>query len=316
MAIDYDSTIQITINVNPAKGQPRAARTAVVDKTMFEMTNLIIENIAFYAAGKQEKALTSNIQRNLSSVVTSELGRMGRSINQLVVGINDRTAQTFVPNESFTGSRGSRAGAWSAGSPPGTLAIAGAESMAMRGLVGPVSLASGTGPWPSRSPKYLKEKKAKVGHTKWFKSTGALGRTLKDPGTYLAAYGPVRVKYTPAPKGTLSPTAIGISNIGTGLPGRRTTRITFGKVEVSVLGRITSDMLNDPGRAQPSPWSTGLFGSLPEEVEKKLLNNEESYRPFLEHFLSYYLTRSIPNAVFRRLERVMANALSSEVNLK
>lgn len=89
----------------------------------------------------------------------------------------------------------------------------------------------------------------------------------------------------------------------------------MGRVEVSVLGRITRDMLGNPGTVQPSAWNTGLFGALPQDVEAKLLNREELYRPFLEHFLSYYLTRSIPNAVFRRIEAIMQTAPRSSVQL-
>lgn len=312
MATNYDQTLQITINLNPVarSGETRAATTQIVDKTMFDMKRLIMENVAFFATQKQEKALKENIHRTFSTIVTKELARMGRQINQLVVGLNGSGAQSFSPNPKFTGSRGSRTGSQAASGPGGTLSLQGAISQAMSGQAAPVSLSSGTGPWPARSPTYLREKKTKVGHTKWFKYTGDLGRALADPATYFSAYGPMKVAYIPAPKGTALPTVVGVSSIGTG--GRRTGRITIGRVEVSVLGRITTDMLNDPGGRQPSPWNTGLFGMLPTDVEEKLLNRQDAYRPFLEHFLSFYLTRAIPNAVFRQIEKVMANALPRE----
>jgi hypothetical protein len=103
------------------------------------------------------------------------------------------------------------------------------------------------------------------------------------------------------------------STIKSGVPGRPTTKIGVGTVRVSVLSRISEDMLSDPGTRQPSAWNTGLFGYLQEDMERKLLNPSGFYRPFLEHFLSFYLTRAIPNAVFRRLEEAVLSGARGDI---
>lgn len=308
-----DQTLTISINLNPGKGQSRAATTQVIDKTMFDMKNLIMENVAFFMAAKQEKALTNNLNRVFGAIVDSELKRMGRQINQFVIGVNDKSTTSNVIGTNDQNAVQRSKSAFQTG-PQGSLAITGGVAKAMQGQTGPVTLSSGTGPWPARSQKYLKQKRAKYGHNKWFKNTGSLGRYLALPSTYYNAYGPVRVTFARAAKGSNLANVIGVSSIPTGVPGKRTSQIRVGTVEVGVLSRITNDMLNSAGQPQPSAWNTGLFASMDPVQEAKLLNREEFYRPFLEHFLSFYLTRAIPNAVFRRIEQVTKNALATEVS--
>lgn len=300
-----DQTIVYTLNINPVKGsgQSRELQKKTVDTTLLEMKNLIIENVAFFVAAKQEKALTQNLNRTFSNIVDKELSRMGRQIQQFAVGIGAKEDQGKT-----SATRGMSVG------PPGQLTISGSESRAMRGQLGPVSLVSGTGPWPARNPEYVKYQRKFGGGGKWFKVTGSLQKYLRDPATYTNAYGPVRVSYKKNPRGVAKPNSVGISSLKSGVSGRRTNNIQLGKLEVSVLGRITSNMLNDPGQRQPKPWSTGLFDYLDPNQSRKLLNNEEFYRPFLEHFLSFYLTKAIPNAVFRRVEEVVTNALAREIS--
>ena len=295
-----DKTITYTLNLNPlgGTGQSRDLQRKEVNTTLLEMKNLILENVAFYVAKGQERALTSNLNRVFSTIVDKELARMGRQISQFAVGIaanadKGKTAST----------RGMSVG------PPGQLTISGAASNAMRGQLGPVSLVSGTGPWPARNPDYVKYQRKFGGGGKWFKVTGSLQKYLREPATYTNAYGPVRVSYKKKPGSLPGGNILGVSSITNGRGGRTTQNIQLGKVEVSVLGRITSNMLNDPGQRQPSPWSTGLFDYLDPKQSRKLMNNEDFYRPFLEHFLSFYLTKSIPNAVFRKIEEVVKSSL-------
>ena len=292
-----DNVVTFTVNINPTHGGSRGAVKSEIEAATLKLSNLIMNNVAFFMAEKQEKALTQNLQRTFATIVQKELARMGRQIKQFAVGIADKSILT---SRGYTNIGGS-------------LSITGVVSEAMQAFAGPVSLVSGTGPWPARSPKYLKERRKAGTGTKWFKQTGALGTYLANPNTYLNAYGPVSVKFTRDSHSPLNTSKVNVSTIRTGLPGRRTRKIGIGTVEVSALSRITSDMLGDPGQKQPSAWKTGLFNYLDPKMESKLLNTEDRYRPFLEHFLSYYLTRSIPNAVFRRIEETAYDMRKAQV---
>jgi hypothetical protein len=306
----YDKVVSYTINVNPVKGsgQTSAVKISEVDKTLDNFKNLIMENVAFYMADKKEQLLVESLESRFTNIVERQLARMGRQINQLAVGIKDNAAFSKTANPKVGGAKFLR----QATGPQGTLTFSGAVSKSMTGLMNPVKLSDGTGPWAARSEDYLRARKREGSGTAWFKRTGELGRYLANPSTYTQAYGGVRVKYTKYPRKTQLPNVVGISR---GIGGRRAKSIRFGKVEVSVLGRITSDMLSDPGQRQPSAWHTGLFGALDDKQAVKLLNVEEFYRPFLGHFLSFYLTRVIPNAIFLQIEKVIANAISKEVTL-
>lgn len=286
-----EQTVTFSINVNPvtSAGQKAGLRKEEVDRGFTYMKNIIIENAAFLMVQKQERALKQSIDRTISSIVEKELSRMGRDVNRLIIGLPDSKARGRIGYQ-----------------PRGTLSIVGGASRAMAGQLGDVNIGDATGPWPARNKQYLKRAK-KLGGGKWFKVTGDLGRYLRNSSAYTAAYGPIKVEYTKAPKGTPTPEVVGVSRMSSGVGGRRSTVVTFGNVHVSALGTITSDMLNDPERRQPSPWRTGLFESFPDKIEAKLLNREETYRPFLEAFLSFYLTKAIPNAVFRQLEQVIQN---------
>ncbi len=296
-----DRSLQFNLNLDLRAGD-NTVDIKAVDKFSFEMDNYIINSITFVVANRQQKLLEQNIRSELGLIVDQQLREMGRKIDQFVVGIGDRTPTVLTRNDRY----GGRSAIRTRTGPPGSLSITGTRSQAFRGInMGPYTLVSGTGPWPARSPGYLARKKRQFGHTKWFENTGRLRKQLRDPSTYTQAYGPVRVSFKRA---SLSQPVAGqtATKMSSGVVGAADRRIALGELRVSVLGRITEDMLNEPGGRQPSPWKTGLFGSLDSDLEKKLLNKEDAYRPFLEVFLSFYLTRSIPNAIFRRLEEKMS----------
>lgn len=295
-----DRSLQFNLNFDLKQGND-TVNLRVVDKFSYDMENYLIENITFVIANRQQKILEQSIHNDLSLIVQQQLREMGRKIDQFVVGIPNNAATTLTRNNRY----GGRSAIRSMTGPPGSLSLTGVRSQAFRGVnMGPFTLVSGTGPWPSRNPNYLARKKRKVGHTKWFQTTGQLRKQLREPSTYTNAYGPVRVSFK---KNQLVDAKAGdvVTRMSSGVAGKADRRIVIGELKVSVLGRITEDMLADPGGRQPSPWMTGLFGSLDDDLEKKLLNRQDAYRPFLEVFLSFYLTRSIPNAIFRRLEEKM-----------
>lgn len=295
-----DRSLQFNLNLDLKQGND-TVDIKTVDKFSYEMENYLVENISFVVANRQQKLLEQSIYSELSIVVEKQLREMGRKIDQFVVGIPNYAPTNLTRNTQY----GGRSAIRSMTGPPGSLSITGVRSQAFRGInMGPFSLVSGTGPWPARSPSYLARKKREVGHTKWFQTTGQLRKQLREPNTYTNAYGPVRVSFK---KTSISQPTPGqsVTRMSSGVAGAADRRVVLGNLKVSVLGRITEDMLANPGERQPSPWMTGLFGSLNDDLEKKLLNREDAYRPFLEVFLSFYLTRAVPNAVFRRIEEKM-----------
>jgi len=147
----------------------------------------------------------------------------------------------------------------------------------------------------------MKYKVRKYRTRRWFKNTGRLQDQLASIGTYRSAYGPISIRFTPTPLASPG----GVSSLGRS-GGGQSTRIMIGKLEVSPLRRIN---LNDlPGIGQKASYNPRLMNPLADSVEKKLTSRPKQgkYRPVLEPFLTYYLTRRIPNAVYRRLEDTLA----------
>lgn len=160
----------------------------------------------------------------------------------------------------------------------------------------------------------------------------------KKGAFYESSFGPIRVTFTPAPavrnQGKFAAArsttpavhpddveggATKRTNIAaTGRPGKLSTDYRIGTLSVDVFGKITPSMLPglstmDPTRADAYP-SEGVVGLFPDDGKHgqrvKLLGTRagQHYRYAVEPFVSYYLTRAIPNAVWRRTERLIGNA--------
>lgn len=190
--------------------------------------------------------------------------------------------------------------------------------------------------WTKRGKHYLKWKRDNGFPEKWWEATGDLADTLGNDSLYIDAFGPVQVLFTRArnqdkAKGGLSKSYI-LSGGGalegqssssrlsaavtqSGRVGRITAEYQIGKLEVITFGRITPNMLPglatmDPKGAHPSGNIDGLAGLLPNDgpggIRNKLLGKQEARRYALEPFVSFFLTRAIPNAIWRRTETLIA----------
>jgi len=155
--------------------------------------------------------------------------------------------------------------------------------------------------WGSRSNAYMKQKK-KEGYTgDWWLRTGELRKQLSNEALY-KQLGPVIVTFTKTDgevKGEAKQTA-------SGRKGNVSSTYSVGRLDVQVMGRVTLDML---GNALHGGNSGKLIPSLfsDKSIANKLLHRGATgYRPVLEPFLSYYLTRAIPNAVFNRTEKLIS----------
>lgn len=239
--------------------------------------NIGIQNVGFRIATQKKDQLAKNLYRDFAPVVERELQDMARKVAMLGVGLN-------AANKA----------------PPGTLSITGRISQAMLGNSGPMSIASVTGQWADRSEIYMKSKFKKYRTRKWFQNTGSLQKSLGKASTYVNSYGPLKVAFKPA---AFSKNSI-ISSLGRSSGGQSPTAISIGRVEITPLRSLR---LNDlPGIGQQASYSERLLGRLPPSIKKKLAGRREKYRPVIEPFLTYYLNRKIPNAVYLKLEDSLA----------
>lgn len=238
---------------------------------------LAIQNVGFRAAKNRQTRLKQNLHRDFAPIVERELQSMANDVSRMAIGLSN-------PNNP----------------PPGVLTTPGRISRPMIGNTGPMSISSMTGTWATRTKPYMKWKLKRYNTRRWFFNTGQLQRQLRSVGTYRNAYGPVSIKFTPTAMETVPG---GVSNLGRSAGGQ-STRIMIGRLEVSALRRLRLGDL--PGIGQQAQYNERLLSPLATSVRRKLAGKKDKYRPVIEPFLTYYLTRRIPNAVYRRLEDSLA----------
>jgi hypothetical protein len=255
-----------------------------IDKQGFTAFNYAISDIAFKATKAQQRMVQNQLEQKFHGIAMVELRNMGRKISSLAIGLGGQHKY-----------------------PPGSLEITGPVSEVLRRTdpqrVQPMQIRAVTGGWRERTKEYLQRKSKKYGHRKWWLNTGDLRTALANPQLYIGAYGPIRVMWTPERverRFTEGSSVMRYSTLARG-QGRSYT-ITSGHIKMSVLGRITRQMLNNPGEYTYDSRFNGLLGMLPEDVEKKLYGHDNNpYRALLEPFLTFYLNRQIPNRIFYAL---------------
>jgi hypothetical protein len=163
--------------------------------------------------------------------------------------------------------------------------------------------------WSKRTDKYMRRKQRDGFGGSWFKRTGELEDYLGNLGSdeYEAAFGPVTVLFTRLPSAATE----GARLTNTSAKGQVSSKtVAVGRLEVLVFNRITPAMM--PGlatmdyRSNPQP-GVGAAQLLSGDQAVKLQAGKQS-RPAIDPFVSFYLTRAIPNAVWRRTERVVKDS--------
>jgi hypothetical protein len=192
------------------------------------------------------------------------------------------------------------------------------------------------GKWPKRQKRYLDWKREHGHPQKWWELNGELAKSLKDKDQYLQAWGPVNVLFTRARNQSKAKANMAQSTLGqdggalastsrsslksvthAGRAGRISAEYQVGKLEVIALGKITARMLPglgeknmNPYKAKPGGNIDGLAGMLADDgpggTRNKLLGKQALRRYALEPFASFFLTRAIPNAIWRRTELLIA----------
>jgi hypothetical protein len=163
--------------------------------------------------------------------------------------------------------------------------------------------------WAERQRNYMLWKH-KHGHSSdWWKLHGGLAESLNKASFYTTNFGPVKVEF-------IRSSATGdIKNVTSTGSGRPTVNLNVGTISVSVMGKLTPEMLpslasGDPtGNVAPSGKRNLTRLITDQSVSTKLGHGGPGgqYRPVLEPFLAYFLTRAIPNAVFRVTEKLVSD---------
>lgn len=241
------------------------------------VADYIARSIGFRAGNIQKKNISKNLRRDFEPIIDSELKKMAREITTLAIGI-----------------------AGSNKAPPGSLKIDGKISKAMQGKSAPMTIASVTGNWHQRGEKYIVRKFAKYRTRKWFENEGNLKRDLAKSGVYKQAYGPMSVNFRPRKTNKPNPLQIARS------VGRPSNTIITGDLEFKVFSKLKPSDL--PGIGEKASFSEERLSGFADNIQSKLTGNKDRYRPVLEPFLTYYINRKIPNAIFRKLEQVVESS--------
>lgn len=190
------------------------------------------------------------------------------------------------------------------------------------------SIKSGLPPWAPRNAQYLARKRTAVGHIRWFDNTNwsttsfdarfsrrvpKIGDAPDDAGllkrsmthdSWETFFGPVSVRFYRARKLDASDAVAGIATKG------KKMQVQIGSLQVRAIGKITPAML--PGytsgrimaSAAGNPALMNIIAQTDPRIAYRLGTMRNGvYRPTLEPFLGFFLTKSIPFAVTRRLEK-------------
>lgn len=182
--------------------------------------------------------------------------------------------------------------------------------------------------WPKREASYVARKKSEGYPADWWERKGNLAKHLAKGAMYTRAWGSVRVVFHPPRvkrgKGGRFQRQLGglgrVADVNVTRSGRGGffSEYEVGRLEVSVFGRITpamlpslADMASNSIMRKSKPSGAGISALLPanqkDRIRQKLLHRRGQQRYALEPFVSFYLTRAIPNAIWRRTESLVSS---------
>lgn len=252
----------------------------------------IARNVAFDYAQNQYTETRKIVEETVRGDVEQELVNIASQYRRFIIGANGAMTRPAGVLKSL---------------------ITGVPTLALSG-----ALPS----WAPRNAEYLRRKRNATGNEDWFDNRGWRRRggqswAPDSPGLLFQKsraevwedmFGPIKVRFfksralqQPTPSATLS----------TGASGH--TEIAIGTIQIYALSKITPQML--PALAQNSgaiPMASdegndGLMDLVKAKSEPlayrmgQRSSLTKRYRPTLEPFLSFFLTRSIPAALQRRL---------------
>lgn len=249
-----------------------------------QMFNTIVEDVALNSADRTFKSAKASLEAGVQAEIQKEITQMARMVGQFLV----QPENAFGPSGTITSKQ--------------TTISDQSRSLFGRTNILYTDLSKFGAGWGSRTNEYMRRKKAAGYPGSWWLRTGDLRRQLSNENLY-KELGPIRVSFVK----TTEPLTGKIKQTSSGRKGNLSATYSVGRLEVAVMERVTLDMLanalngGNNGKLVPSLFKDKKLAG------KLLRRGQTGYRPVLEPFLSYYLTRAIPNAVFNRTEKLISN---------
>lgn len=295
----------------PSAGATQRQVKAVTDR----FVRVLVNEVALAASDKTYQSARRELETSLTRLLEAEVTRMAKLIGS-----------RFIVQDTYAG-------------PNGDLSLDRSQTAAKTpGFKSYFSINSAGIKWAKRNRVYLRQKEAKGEGGNWWKKTGSLQRFLKSKSGkyYERAFGPVRVYFRKNRSGSWDNEKVTSS----GMRGQLSKTVTVGRLDVLAFGKITPKMM--PGLQTMSPESNpqpgpGVASLLPvnhqvvkllqkssgkvefsekaprgvldrffQSGRRKKLKGQtrpREYRPAIDPFVSFYLTRAVPNAVWRRVEQ-------------
>lgn len=294
-----------------------------------EFARLIVDNVAIAAADETYKRARTALRQDITRIVRNEVNRMARAIGRHLT-VQERRSGPYGPMTMTSGedtnfntmSDQAKARGWSS--------TFRRQDTGIR--------------WFKRDPKYLRRKKRNGQSGDWWSKKGELQRYLqgKRADWYFGAFGNMRVRFTKA----FTESHSNVNLTRSSVKGRLSSTAQVGRLDVAFFGNITPATM--PGLATGTPNSNplpglGVASMLPyndqtvklmaraQEYEQRYQTTEKrrltyrkgymnkfvwkrrraggSHRPAIDPFVSFYLTRAIPNAVWRRTENFVQRGI-------
>ncbi len=266
-----------------------------------EMMNTIVEDVALNTADRTYRNAKKSLEESVEKVVAKEISQMAKMIARFSV----QPASAFGPKGLVTS--GQRVISQQARSLWGNKNVLWYE------------LSQSDANWGRRTSRYLGWKRDNGYPQDWWRMTGELRKALAKESLY-KDLGPVKVTFL---KTGNTLTGKKVNQTISGRKGSLSATYQVGQLNVQAMGRITPEMLpalmdrlgNGVNDATPhgSSYIPSLFKD--KKTRNKLLRfGQAGYRPVVEPFLAYYLTRAIPNAVFNRTEKLISDTSVARAN--
>jgi hypothetical protein len=258
----------------------------------------MVQKVAFSYAEGQYEFMKKELAFGVEADVRRELVNLASLYRRHIIGAN--------------GNQGTPAGIISS-------AIGGAK---------PMSLASALPAWAPRNAEYLRTKRNATGGNKWFDNRGWKRGGHRKGGIFISnksgpsdvgllfqesradtwetMFGPIRITFEKSAGLTAADATSAVKLQST------KAEVKVGTIRVFALGKIMPDMLPvlRTGNMMASDEGNDGLMNLVKAYDPRLayrLGQRSSitkrYRPTLEPFLGFFLTRSIPAAVGRRIEQ-------------
>lgn len=175
------------------------------------------------------------------------------------------------------------------------------------------SIASMLPAWAPRGAEYLDRKKKALGDTRWFDNSGWTRRPAPADGGLLRSSFPVSAGFgrgSDVWENMFGPIGVRVvrrnaeadASLKAATSRGKTTRIQVASIYVTALGKIDLNMLNAYRNDNDNDGLMRVVAETDRALAVRLAGRGP-YRPTLEPFLDFFLTRALPHAVNERIKK-------------